>query len=168
VRLRARVLPVPISHRHGGLDVKTSRVLLAKLDPTSDGGATLRTPRSVIEQVGRCRVVIAGSYHAGVFALAQGIPVVGLVNSSYYADKFLGLAGMFGTGCEIVRVGERAFPRRLAEAIDRAWAAAPRVRSVLVAAAAEQIELGREAYRYMLALPKAGRIQARRQTQPLN
>ena len=35
-------------------------------------------------------VEVTGSYHAGVFALAQGIPVVGLLQSAYYEQKFIG------------------------------------------------------------------------------
>ena len=31
------------------------------------------------------RLVITGSYHAGVFALAQGVPVLALAKSAYYA-----------------------------------------------------------------------------------
>jgi polysaccharide pyruvyl transferase WcaK-like protein len=55
--------------------------------------------------VSRCRVVVTGSYHAGVFALAQGIPVVATAASRYYHDKFSGLADLFGGGGDIVDVG---------------------------------------------------------------
>jgi colanic acid/amylovoran biosynthesis protein len=165
-RLAARVLPIPISHRHSGLDVMTNRALLRDIDPSSDGGATLRTPSDVIQQVGRCRLVVAGSYHAGVFALAQGIPVVGLVNSPYYADKFLGLANMFGTGCEIVRVGEPGFPEALAGAIDRGWACAQHSRARLLAASAEQVQLGYDAYRGLLMLPRLATLHAGEHAQP--
>jgi colanic acid/amylovoran biosynthesis protein len=146
--------------------VKTNRALLRDIDPSSDGGATLRTPSDVIQQVGRCRLVIAGSYHAGVFALAQGIPVVGLVNSPYYADKFLGLANMFGTGCEIVRVGEPGFSEALAGAIDRGWACAHHSRARLLAAAAEQVQLGYDAYRGLLMLPRLATLHAGEHAQP--
>ena len=152
-RLRTRVLPIPISHRHGGLDARTNRALLRDLDPASDGGATLLTPLDVIRQVGRCRLVVAGSYHAGVFALAQGIPAVCLVNSPYYGDKFRGLADMFGRGCEIVSLNEGRFPSLLAAAIDRAWESARHDRAGLLAAATEQVTLGHEAYRDLLILP---------------
>ena len=157
-RLRAEVLPVPISHRHGGLDARTNRALLGDLHPASDGGASLRTPLDVIHQVGRCRLVVAGSYHAGVFALAQGIPVVGLVNSPYYADKFRGLADMFGAGCEIVRLDEPAYAASLAGAIDRAWASAESLRPRLLTAAAAQVESARDAYRDVRTLVDERRL----------
>jgi polysaccharide pyruvyl transferase WcaK-like protein len=152
-RLDTHVLPIPISHRHSGLDVKANRALLRDIDPASDGGATLVTPLDVVHQVGRCRLVIAGSYHAAVFALAQGIPAVALVNSPYYADKFLGLEDMFGSGCEIVRISDRRFPETLADAIDRGWASAEQCRPRLLAAAAGQVELGYQAYQDLLPLP---------------
>lgn len=151
-RLQTQVLPIPISHRHSGLDVKANRALLRDIDPTSDGGASLLTPLDVVHQVGRCRLVIAGSYHAAVFALAQGIPAVALVNSPYYADKFLGLADMFGSGCEIVRVSDRRFPETLADAVYRGWASAQQCRPRLLAAAADQVELGYRTYQDLLPL----------------
>jgi colanic acid/amylovoran biosynthesis protein len=165
-RLGIRVVPVPISHRHGGLDANTNRALLREIDPDTDGGAALRTPEAVMEQVGRCRLVVTGSYHGGVFALAQGIPVIGLVNSAYYADKFLGLADMFGSGCEVVSLGDREFPGALAAAIDRGWASAECARPALLAAAAQQIELGYDAYRELELLARRTALDTRRQTQP--
>ena len=59
-------------------------------------------PQDVARQVGTCRVLVTGAYHAAVFALTQGIPVIALSTSRYYEDKFLGLADMFGTGLELV------------------------------------------------------------------
>lgn len=67
------------------------------------------SPELVLQQVGRCRIVVTGSYHAGVFALSQGISVVGLAKSAYYRDKFLGLADQFGTGCHVVDLGHHDF-----------------------------------------------------------
>ena len=67
-----------------GMDVETLRALLAGVD---DGGASLDTPRQVIERIAECRVMVTGSYHGAVFALAQGIPVVALARSPYYVAK---------------------------------------------------------------------------------
>ena len=74
----------------GRMDVETLRELLAGLGD-SDGGASLETPQLVIDRVGECKVVVTGSYHGAVFALAQGIPVVALVKSPYYVNKMAGL-----------------------------------------------------------------------------
>ena len=80
-------------------DITTIQQILADFDNVSDQGNNLDTPLKVIKQVGHCRIVITGSYHAGVFALAQGIPVVTLAKSPYYIDKFQGLADQFGVWC---------------------------------------------------------------------
>ena len=105
----------------------------------------LDTPLTVIRRVGECRVVVTGSYHAGVFALSQGIPVVGLSRSDYYTDKFLGLADQFGSGCRLVPLDEpldEALPARIIEL----WREAEALRPDLLAAASRQVEEGREAY----------------------
>jgi colanic acid/amylovoran biosynthesis protein len=141
----ARMIPIPIAHHGGGMDVATLRRLLAGLGD-ADGGASLDTPQLVIDRIGECRVVVTGSYHGAVFALAQGIPVVALVKSTYYANKMTGLAQQFGVGCELVRLDEDAVAERLGAAIDRAWADADGVRARLLGAATDQIERGRMAY----------------------
>ena len=64
-------------------------VLDAPVDPGPD------TALGIAERIGRCRVVVTGSYHAAVFALAQGIPAVGLTQSAYYDVKFEGLRDQF-------------------------------------------------------------------------
>ena len=143
----ASLIPVPVARHDGESDVKSIRQLLTGYDNASDGGLSLNSPLKVIKQVGRCRIVVAGSYHAAVFALSQGIPVVGLVKSRYYIDKFLGLAAQFGAGCQIIRLDEEDLGKKLAQAIDIAWATAEHVRLPLLEAAKRQIEAGWDAYR---------------------
>lgn len=151
----APLLPVPISQHPLDSDARTIRQILAGCDQAAEGIDNLDTPRKVIEQVGRCRLVITGSYHAGVFALSQGLPIVGLAKSRYYADKFLGLANQFGTGCEVVFLDNPQMPEQLTDAIARAWQAAETVRPQLLAAAARQIESGRAAYQRVSELVSA-------------
>jgi len=142
--LHADLVPIPIAHHGGRMDVDTLRSLLAGLGD-ADGGASLDSPQRVIDRVGECRVVVAGSYHAAVFALSQGIPVVALVKSPYYVNKMAGLAHQFGGGCEMVRLDETDVAGRVFGAIERAWAA-DGVRASLLQAAADQVERGRSAY----------------------
>lgn len=139
----ARLLPIPIAHHGGGMDIDSLRQLLPE---AGDGAARLDTPRQVIDRVSECRVVVTGSYHGAVFALAQGIPVVALAKSQYYVDKMAGVAEQFGVGCEIVRLDSADFPSRLERAIHLAWASADQVHAPLLAAAADQIRRGRAAY----------------------
>ena len=78
--------------------------------------------------------------------MAQGIPVVALVKSGYYANKMLGVQQQFGVGCEVVRLDHPALSERVDGAIDRAWADAERVRAPLLASARDQIGRSRAAY----------------------
>ncbi|MFO0749364.1 MAG: polysaccharide pyruvyl transferase family protein [Myxococcota bacterium] len=66
-----------------------------------------RRVAEVLAAVARCRAVVTGSYHGAVFALGQGIPVVGLSGSAYYRDKLVGLARAFPARC---RCSTRATP----------------------------------------------------------
>jgi len=127
-------------------DITTIQQILAGFDNVFDQGNDLDTPLKVIEQVGHCRIVITGSYHAGVFALAQGIPVVSLAKSQYYIDKFQGLADQFGVGCDVILLGDQEFAQKLASSIHQLWESAEILRPQLLEAARQQIELGQTAY----------------------
>jgi polysaccharide pyruvyl transferase WcaK-like protein len=92
-------------------------------------------------------VLVTGSYHAAVFALAQGIPAVCLALNPYYAQKFLGLADLFSEdGCVVVTRDSRGDISHLAERLTKAWETADEQRSGLLAAASAQVEAGRGAY----------------------
>jgi colanic acid/amylovoran biosynthesis protein len=140
------MVPLPISHVPGEADVETIRYLTDVDDDSLDDVTPLEAVDAVIRQVQKCRLVITGSYHAGVFALANGIPTIGLAKSTYYIDKFMGLSALFGPGCETVLLEKRDFAQHLQNAIARLWSAADRFRPLLLAKTARQIELGHEAY----------------------
>lgn len=140
------MLPVPIAFHPWASDHQAIRRLLAGLDDQSDGGLSLDTPLKIIEQAGRCRVVVTGAYHAAVFALAQGVPVVCLANSPYYAAKFLGLEDQFGPGCETIFLDDPQVFDKITVAIEKAWSSADMVRMSLQNAALRQIALSRSAY----------------------
>jgi colanic acid/amylovoran biosynthesis protein len=140
------LLPIPIAFHESAHDHDTIRQLLAGLDDESDGGLALNTPRMLIEQTARCRIVVTGAYHAAVFALAQGIPVVCLFNSHYYQTKFEGLEDLFGPGCAIVGLSDPDLRGRLTIAIEEAWDSAEGVRSPLLQSARSQVERSHGAY----------------------
>jgi polysaccharide pyruvyl transferase WcaK-like protein len=102
--------------------------------------------RDLARRVSRCRVVVTGAYHVAVFALSQGIPVVGLSASRYYDYKFTGLRGMFGQGVHTVALNSDGLPERLTEAVLSSWQTAPAVRESLLAAAERQMAASRQAY----------------------
>jgi polysaccharide pyruvyl transferase WcaK-like protein len=143
--LRSDLVPVIISAVHSE-DRRSTLPLVRGSGRARPPLHRFPRPQDVAAQVGGCRVMVTGAYHAAVFALSQGVPVVALTSSSYYDDKFLGLAGMFGTGLELIRLDGDDLAERLPEAVRSAWAGAPGSRSALLTRAAEQIELSRAAF----------------------
>ena len=156
-RHTACVIPLPIAMQVYSRDDLAIKQLLMGLEEQSDGGETLDSPLKVIDRTALCRVVVTGAYHAAVFALAQGIPVVGLAKSAYFSSKFLGLEDQFGEGCQTVLFGEPDLPQKLNDAIERAWQNADKLREPLRAAALRQIESSRKSYerlKDLAAFPK--------------
>jgi polysaccharide pyruvyl transferase WcaK-like protein len=155
------LLPIPIAFHEWAADHQTIRRLLEGFDDESDGGLSLDSPLMLIKQTARCRMVVTGAYHAAVFALAQGIPVVCLTNSLYYLAKFQGLEDLFGRGCEIVILNAPDFPCKLAAAMERTWNSAEVVRLPLLQSALRQIEKSRRAYLFIKDLLGAETSQTR-------
>jgi colanic acid/amylovoran biosynthesis protein len=148
----ATVLPTPIACGHRDSDVD-QLVRTLSLDPAGvDALSSLTSPESVIRQIGKCRLVVTGSYHAGVFAMAQGIPLVGLYRSSYYSDKFQGLAHQFGRGCIALSFDDPDFENALQRAMTRLWDEAADLREPLLQAAEAQIAASQEAFRQFATL----------------
>jgi colanic acid/amylovoran biosynthesis protein len=116
----------------------------------------------LIRKAGRCRVVVAGAFHAAVFALSQGIPAIGLVRTKEYSIKFGGLVDQFGPGCQLLHFDDEQLPEKLAAAIDQAWESADRLRPQLLEAATAQIQLGQQGYQRLYDL-----YQSHRQTAPI-
>jgi colanic acid/amylovoran biosynthesis protein len=146
-RHRCRPLSIPISYYPTESDGAVNAALLGASGERDD---EVGAPLQVVARIGRCRAVVTGSYHAAVFALAQGIPAVGLTASAYYDAKFVGLADQFGgSGFWIIRLDEVDLSARLAYAVDEAWEHADEVRAGLLERAASQVESGRKAYRHL-------------------
>lgn len=141
-QLETTLAGIPILIGGENSDVQTLRQLLGDTDASGD----LDTPLKVIRQISTCRVVVTGSYHAAVFALAQGIPVVSIVQSIYYRDKFCGLADLFGGGCAVLQTDEGNFSQKLGAAIDEFWRHADTLKSTLLPAAERQIAAAQAAY----------------------
>ena len=70
--------------------------IAVRLLGSGNGQDVPATSEQLIARAGTCRIVVTGSYHAGVFALSQGIPAVCVFNCEYYEVKFRGLAAQFG------------------------------------------------------------------------
>ncbi len=115
--------------------------------PLPDYHADYAIPLDVIQAIGECRVVFTGSYHGAVFALAQGISAVCLINSAYYWYKFSGLCDQFPAGCDLVdlRQGDVTVAG-LTQILNQAWDRAPDIRPALLNAAANLVTQGQQAY----------------------
>lgn len=140
----SELIPVPISFYAKERDA----MMIARVIEIDEAAIPpLDTPSALIDQVGRCRLVVTGSYHGAVFALAQGIPAVGLAGSEYYVAKFRGLADQFGGGCAMVGLDQPRLEERLEAAIEESWRSMPAFAPRLVQAAERQVAQGRDAYR---------------------
>lgn len=144
--LRVPLVSVPISRTPGERDADAIRSVVHDYRPFLDGGDELDSPESVIARIQQCRVVVVGSYHAAVFALAQGIPAIALFASPYYADKMQGLAAQFGAGCEVVGLRDPDVSTALLGALRSLWKRAGELKPSLLEAARRQVESSRAAY----------------------
>ncbi|MEX0654178.1 MAG: polysaccharide pyruvyl transferase family protein [Phycisphaeraceae bacterium] len=145
----ASLTPVPISFYRDGEDMRAIERAFGDMDQTTWGGGQTGddlSPQAVIRQVGTCRLVVTASYHAAVFALAQGIPAICLVKSEYYAGKFHGLADMFSDGCRVIDMARPDWRDALGSTIHDAWRSAEALRPSLIDSARDQVERGRSAY----------------------
>jgi colanic acid/amylovoran biosynthesis protein len=143
----ASLQPIPISFNTGECDVATASCFFQLPEDVLSEIQTSDTPQQVITLVRRCRIVVTGTYHAGVFALSQGIPVVGLAASDYYTSKLLGLAAQFGTDPNlIIRLGNPDWEKKLTDAMAICWSAPEAERQRLLAAAHHQVRSSKVAY----------------------
>jgi colanic acid/amylovoran biosynthesis protein len=148
-RHNAPLMSLPISSNVREADLEVIRDLLKGYGKVSLSWRRFESPLSVIHKVAKCRLVVTGSYHPAVFALSQGIPVVGLVKSQAYIDKFSALVDEFGSACQLLNLDDANLQEKLAGAIDIAWSSAEDVRPHLLQAAVRQIEWNRAGYQHL-------------------
>jgi len=140
---KAQLIPIPISLNEPGSDLSSVAELLSIDKQEFELAKTIKTPEDLIEQIDRCRVVITGSYHAAVFALARGIPVVALVGSDYYESKFRGLANQFSVGCRIVSLDQVSLLSDLRIAITESIQEQDCIKNELIIQAQKQLALSK-------------------------
>jgi colanic acid/amylovoran biosynthesis protein len=148
----AGLLGLPISRFRGESDSESLRRAFGAASVPFDVGSELDTPVKVIQRTRDCRIVVTASYHAAVFALAMGVPAVGIAQSDYYRQKFKGLEGLFGDGCVVIDAAQA--DTELGRNFDRLWNDAPRLRDSLIGATAAQIGKSLAAYEAILKLQK--------------
>jgi polysaccharide pyruvyl transferase WcaK-like protein len=141
-RLGAGLRAIPISLR-GPSDLEKIRALCPECRTLGD--ERYESPDEVIREAGRCRIVVTGTYHAAVFAVAQGIPFIGLTSSLHYRSKLGGLKALFPEADSLLDLSAPDVESRLTDSIQQAWDAAPGARSKILGRADELIAAGRRA-----------------------
>lgn len=144
----ARIFALPVSFNgHERDDEVIARVVGAAVPLVS-----MDSPEALIHSVAQCRVVLTGTYHAAVFALAQGIPCACFYASPYYHHKLEGLAAQFPGGCELVDLRSNEAGSILETAALRLWHNRnPALSDSLRKAAQDQVRRGWNFYRAMLS-----------------
>jgi polysaccharide pyruvyl transferase WcaK-like protein len=131
------LLALPVSSYANHFDL----CAIASILPETSGEVVMEelpTPQSLAEATGNCRAVVTGSYHVAVFALARGIPVVGVSRSTYYDLKFEGLQALFSDlAVQLVSLSGDAARANLERAINEAWDLDDAVRAQTADQAAE-------------------------------
>lgn len=149
--LATDVQPVPISWHDGDSDVGFITKSLSMGKKSSDEIVNPLSPEGVVRLLSRCRVVLTGSYHAGVFALSRGIPVIAVSASEYYDAKFVGLSHAFGgEGVRIVRPEEVADSGKLLPILEDSMKNQEELKERLTRYTLSQIEASKALYfRYL-------------------
>lgn len=145
------LVPLPVSE-HRSEDRRATMPLVSGHRAEGTPLGRFAGPQRLAAEVSRCRVLVTGAYHVAVFAMAQGIPVVGLTSSRYYDDKLGGLGEIFGTGFVLVRLDEPALTAMLERAITALWDEAERLRQPLRERARAQIDASRASFDRVTAL----------------
>lgn len=144
---KSSIIPVPISWHEKDLQNALNLLATGNNDDYSyDEADDLESIDGLIKQISKCRVVVTGSYHAAVFALAQGVPVIAVANTEYYVDKFNGLLNMFNGGLKIVVLNQPNWENLLKTFLNEFWINAQSLKESLIVQADKQIELSKKAY----------------------
>jgi polysaccharide pyruvyl transferase WcaK-like protein len=144
---------IPISHGATESDIASTATAVAGTNLDDLRIESPDTPTHLRDVVGSCGVMVTAAYHAAVFALAQGVPVVGVAASPYYQAKLGGLRSLFGPAiCQVLTLAEATDPASLSAAIARATNLPQDTRADAVEQATAQRTAGRTAVADLLAL----------------
>jgi polysaccharide pyruvyl transferase WcaK-like protein len=147
VALQAPIVGLPVSRYAADADVVSLRALLRGAPGQADIDIRdIASPQALMSAAAGCRAIVTGSYHAAVFALAQGVPAVCLSKSSYYEAKFGGLQALFPDACFVVPLDVPDYAARLNVAILQAWHLPAPARAAARDATVRLRDEGRNAY----------------------
>lgn len=98
--LRVQSLPIDI------LDELDARSTHRAVFGTVSASEAPNTIEGLIAAARSCRVAVTMSYHAAVFSLAVGVPVVAVTKSAYYDGKFNGLKALYGSSVYVIHLND--------------------------------------------------------------
>lgn len=138
------LVPVPISFNDWEDDSKVAGIVAGQ--EAQKKASKLDEPSLLVTQAGKCRIMISGTYHSAVFALAQGIPTVCLYKTPYYRFKMKGLESLFPSGCTAIDLSQDKSYETIFNVAQNFWSKAHLIRPNLLESARIQIESSRGFY----------------------
>jgi polysaccharide pyruvyl transferase WcaK-like protein len=145
--LQAPIVGLPVSRYAADADAAALRTLLHRENNRTEIRLDdISSPEALASAAAGCRAIVTGSYHAAVFGLAQGVPAVCLIKSSYYDAKFKGLQALFPSACFTVPLDVPGWAARLDSTILHAWNLPARERVSARDAAILLRDAGQQAY----------------------
>jgi polysaccharide pyruvyl transferase WcaK-like protein len=116
-------------------------------------GRLVRDITSLATAVADCRIVVTSSYHAAVFALARGIPAVGISSTPYYDGKFGGLRALYGPrAVSVLAVSQAGWPDRMRSLVRAAVELDDDARAAVAERSAELASMSRGVYEALFEL----------------
>jgi polysaccharide pyruvyl transferase WcaK-like protein len=138
---------LPISWHAGGEDWKALAGAFGADSAVARTGWSVRDISSLTEAVAACQVVITSSYHAAVFALARGIPVLGISSTPYYDGKFGGLRDLYGPrAVSVLGLSQGGWPDRLRHLVHAAIELDLGARAAMAQRSVELVSVSRSVY----------------------
>jgi Polysaccharide pyruvyl transferase len=154
---------LPISWHRGGEDWRALAGAFGADSVVARTGRPVRDITSLAAAVAGCRVVVTSSYHAAVFALARGIPAVGISSTPYYDGKFGGLRELYGPrAVSVLAVSQAGWPDRMRSLVRAAVELDYGARAAVAERSAELASMSRGVYETLFELVESRSAQAAR------
>jgi Polysaccharide pyruvyl transferase len=148
---------LPISWHRGGEDWRALAGAFGADSAVARTGRLVRDITSLATAVAGCRIVVTGSYHAAVFALARGIPAVGISSTPYYDGKFGGLRALYGPrAVAVLAVSQAGWPDRMRSLVRAAAELDDAARAAVAERSAELASRSRGTYEALFELVESG------------
>jgi polysaccharide pyruvyl transferase WcaK-like protein len=144
---------LPISWHRDGEDWQALAGAFGANSGIARTGRLVRDIASLAAAVAECRVVVTSSYHAAVFALARGIPAVGISSTPYYDGKFGGLRELYGPrAVSVLPVSQAGWPDRMRQLVSAAADLDTAARAAVAEQSAKLAGVSRDVYEALFEL----------------